>query len=244
MVEAIVSRSNARFKLWKKQIKQNHDSFLLAGEDLLEETIDVFIPKLLFSSEIKLLNKWINNYSIKSLFPEPHLLSQNLLEKISGLKTFKGVCAIGSCKPYSMPVSGRFLFLDTIQDPGNFGMIIRSCLAFGWNGIFYTPNSCYPYHPKVIRASRGGIFELPIKKTTIKSFLEKTPTDQIWVTDKKGSLSPPSSLASSSIFLVIGNEGKGVSPEWPSTFNKVWIPTEKESLNVACAATLLLYSFR
>ncbi|RDB31228.1 TrmH family RNA methyltransferase [Candidatus Similichlamydia laticola] len=240
-MEQLSNRRNSKIKTWKEQLKKKSSHFLLLpGEDLLEENRDSFIPKILLSTCHETLHVWAEKYALHH--PELYLLTPQLLQTVCDLQHFQGICAIGRIRKLKMPCSGRFLFLDGIQDPGNFGAIVRSCLAFEWDGIFYTSDCCSPYQSKVIRASRGGILQIPLQKTCISAFLENTPTNQIWITKREGLPLKEIPLPPRPFVLVLGNEGHGPSSEWPDTCPGIWIPIREESLNVACAATLLLHA--
>lgn len=56
----------------------------------------------------------------------------------------------------------RLLVLDGIQDPGNLGTLVRTAVAFQWDGIFLLPGCCDPFNEKALRASQGACFQLPI----------------------------------------------------------------------------------
>ncbi|KXZ52683.1 hypothetical protein GPECTOR_9g729 [Gonium pectorale] len=56
----------------------------------------------------------------------------------------------------------RLLVLDGVQDPGNLGTLVRSALAFGWDGLFLLPGCCDPLNDKAVRASRGAVLRLPL----------------------------------------------------------------------------------
>lgn len=56
----------------------------------------------------------------------------------------------------------RLLALEGVQDPGNLGTLMRTAIAFGWDGVFLLPGCCDPFNDKAVRASRGGVFRLPM----------------------------------------------------------------------------------
>ena len=66
-------------------------------------------------------------------------------------------------QPVKISNNGRYLLLDALQDPGNLGTILRTAAAFGLDGIFLSDNCPDPFGPKVLRASMGGVFKLPIE---------------------------------------------------------------------------------
>lgn len=96
-----------------------------------------------------------------------HLITGDIAKKISDVKTPQGVYglfarkALVSLQDFAS-LGGRFLILDSIQDPGNVGTIIRTCEAFGLSGLVVSTSCADIYSPKVLRATMGGAFRLPV----------------------------------------------------------------------------------
>jgi RNA methyltransferase, TrmH family len=139
------------------------------------------------------------------------------------------------------------LMLETIQDPGNLGTMIRTAAAAGADQLWLSGDSVDLDHPKVLRASAGQWFRMPMRvcddlKADILAcqkqqvqVIATLPTAQLsfWELDWQ-----PRSL------ILLGNEGAGLSPELAALADiQVRIPVQAgvESLNVAIAAALLLY---
>jgi TrmH family RNA methyltransferase len=139
------------------------------------------------------------------------------------------------------------LILETIQDPGNLGTMIRTVAAVGAEGLLLSSDSVDLDHPKVLRASAGVWFRVPIAVShdlpaAIKHYQQQglqivatapTATQTYWQLDFR----QPS-------ILLLGNEGAGLSSELLNLADAcVAIPLEPgtESLNVAIAAALILY---
>ncbi|XP_031107800.1 uncharacterized protein LOC116012407 [Ipomoea triloba] len=153
------------------------------------------------------------------------------------------------------PSANRILVLDGIQDPGNLGTLLRSALAFRWNGAFLLPGCCDPFNEKALRASRGACFQLPLVsggwtqlQTLGESFKMKMLAGH---PANDGRLKPVSrlcqgfadSLADQPLCLVLGSEGGGLSEKSREVCELVSIPMagEFESLNVSVAGGILLY---
>ncbi|MEW5312214.1 MAG: hypothetical protein WDW38_003861 [Sanguina aurantia] len=66
----------------------------------------------------------------------------------------------------------RLLVLDGIQDPGNLGTLVRSALAFGWDGVWLLPGCCDPFNDKAVRASRGAVLRLPMDMGSVQELAE------------------------------------------------------------------------
>ncbi|KAI5669730.1 hypothetical protein M9H77_19583 [Catharanthus roseus] len=153
------------------------------------------------------------------------------------------------------PFPHRILVLDGIQDPGNLGTLLRSALAFGWDGVFLLYGCCDPFNEKALRASRGASFQLPIVSgewTHLKSLKEEFemrilaghPANSA-ESKLVSSLSRDfaDSLAETPLCLVLGSEGSGLSEKSRQECELVSIPMagEFESLNVSVAGGIFLY---
>ncbi|MBD2101813.1 RNA methyltransferase [Leptolyngbya sp. FACHB-261] len=142
------------------------------------------------------------------------------------------------------------LVLETLQDPGNLGTIIRTAAAAGSDGLLLSADSADPENPKVLRASAGTWFHCPMQRVTVLSetiqalkaqgmqAIATLPTAPLtyWQQD----LRPPT-------LILLGNEGAGLSPELIDLADhQVSVPLSPgvESLNVGITAALLLYEAR
>ena len=143
----------------------------------------------------------------------------------------------------------RLLVLDRVQDPGNIGTIIRSAIAFGWEGIFLLDGCCDPYGDKALRASRGASLRIPICKGNLDDLLQVTRGMTLYAaepaTDEKEKLKEDETKLEGvdHIALVLGSEGEGLSAEVKQHCTNLSIPMVNgmESLNVAIAGGILLF---
>ena len=138
------------------------------------------------------------------------------------------------------------LAIAGVQDPGNLGTILRSAEAFGAGGVLLGEGTVSPYNPKVVRASAGSVFRLPLARTKLSESLgwmkdhgfrligtashKCTPLDQ-------AKLSGP-------LAIFIGSEGAGLSRDLIKAMDEVVaIPQapQVESLNVGVATSIALY---
>ena len=169
------------------------------------------------------------------------IVTKEILEKISGLRTFDGVIAeVAIPKEHNLEEKSKILVLDQIQDPGNLGTLIRSALALGWEGVIATPGTVDFFNEKALRASQGAIFHLPFAYKTPAQLAQWKHT--FWIADAKGEDLKRLSF-SKPLALVLSNEGQGVSPWARSSGKLISIPLKEsvESLNVATAGAILLY---
>jgi TrmH family RNA methyltransferase len=138
------------------------------------------------------------------------------------------------------------IVLAGLQDPGNLGTIIRSADAFGADGVICLPGTVNPWNPKVVRASAGSIFRLPILTGTEDEVLAhfREACVRVLTTSVQGAR--PATLVdlASPVALIIGNEGNGVPADLAVKADgaiTIPFPGPVESLNAAVAASVLLY---
>jgi TrmH family RNA methyltransferase len=144
-------------------------------------------------------------------------------------------------------VEGLIVVLDEVQDPGNLGTLIRSSVAFGASAIVLLGNTVDSYSPKVIRASAGLQFALPIFKMSYSAFVEianqtKAP---IYITSSHVQETLYSVNFQKNCYIVLGNEGNGINPEFAENLSHaqyITIPMNPrvESLNVAICGSIIL----
>lgn len=136
--------------------------------------------------------------------------------------------------------------LDAVQDPGNFGTVVRCADAFNASFVVVLPGTVDPWNPKAVRAAAGSSLRLPIIEATLEELLAfaRTHQMQLWGADMEGddvaAITPPARTA-----LVLGNEGAGLSADVRAACDRfVAIPIRggAESLNVGVAAGILLHS--
>lgn len=165
---------------------------------------------------------------------------QNII-KINKVTTFlnDGVSAQG------------ILLLNGIQDPGNLGAVIRSAVAFGKNKIILDTDCVDIYHPRVLRATMGGIFRLRVMYTEhLAACVEalRTAGRRVFAAElRDGSVSLQEAGVQPTDCIVIGNEGHGISPAVSRACNgSVYLPIAPgtESLNAAVAASIFLWETR
>ena len=147
----------------------------------------------------------------------------------------------------SLPITSLGLALETIQDPGNLGTMVRTATAAGAEGLWSSSDSVDLDHPKVMRASAGAWFRLPMAVSPdLIGQLRRCQKGgmQIVATVPNANLTYWQIDWRSPTIILLGNEGAGLSPEAIELADKkVGIPLSGgiESLNVAICAALILY---
>lgn len=170
------------------------------------------------------------------------IVTQNILEKISGTKTPEPYLAeILLPTPSSLEGKTKLLALDGVSDPGNVGTLIRTALALGFEGVFLTKGSADPFMNKALRASKGAALHLPIQTGTETKLLTLIKENQLtpYVADRKGE---KDISFTSPLILILGSEAHGPSQTLKEIGTLISIPMlgKTESLNVAVAGGILM----
>lgn len=141
----------------------------------------------------------------------------------------------------------RLLVLDSVQDPGNVGTIIRTAAALGANATVALPGTVDVWNAKVVRSAMGAHFHhLAFHSTwdALQAFLGKEGIP-LWAAASRGE--PLNGAAPARLALALGNEGSGLTPAVQARADKVItlaITSSMDSLNVAVAAGILLHELR
>jgi len=142
----------------------------------------------------------------------------------------------------SLPATAFVLLVAGVADPGNFGTLVRTAAAFGVDGVVTTPESVEPTNPKVVRATAGAIFRVPVLYGEAAEL--KEAGFSIWLADAGGTPVDQLAVPGSRCALAVGNEPRGAGPELRGLADEiVAVPLRAgvESLNVAVAAGILLH---
>ena len=141
------------------------------------------------------------------------------------------------------------LALDTVQDPGNLGTIVRIADWYGIEDILCSPLCADLYNPKVVQATMGALARVRVHYVDLVEFLPRIGTP-IYGTFLDGQDIYGQSLTPTGI-IVMGNEGNGISPEVRKLVtHSLFLPSyppgriTSESLNVAIATAVVCAEFR
>lgn len=222
-------------KLNNKKYRDEFNEFLIEGEHLVIEAYKSGLLKELILEEGTDFNLDINTSYVTS----------NILKYISELDNppkIMGICN----KLKEKEIGNKILILDDIQDPGNLGTIIRSCVAFNIDTIVLSKSSVDLYNSKVIRATQGMIFNINIIERNLLEFIPilKNQNYKIYGTKVNGGKSLKNVEKSEKFAIIMGNEGRGVNPDILDLCSDyIYIDMNKscESLNVGVATSIILY---
>lgn len=222
-------------KLKQRKYREKEKKFLVEGEHLVEEA-----KKKHVLEKIIVLENTLFDFDIPKL-----VVTKEVMKKLSSLDTPPNI--IGLCKMMEeQEVGNRILVLDSIQDPGNLGTIIRSAVAFHIDTIILSENTVDLYNPKVIRSTQGMIFHINMIRGNLeeKLMILKEKNIPIYTTNVEDGEDIKSVKELNKFALIMGNEGNGVRSEIAKLADKkIYIPMNPvvESLNVAVATSILLY---
>lgn len=240
-------------KLQKTKERHRQELFLLEGTHLLEEALNADWPL----EAVCHTESWKQRYeTLWQRLEEATVRLEAVSEEVMGALTTtvnpNGVVAIAprQCRQASIPSNTPFqlgLALETIQDPGNLGTIIRTAAAANLDGLWLSHDSVDLDHPKVLRASAGQWFRLPMVVSHHLADDVRTLKQsgvQVIATLPQASLTYWDLDLTCPTLVLAGNEGAGLSPELAKLADHhVNIPLAPavESLNVAIATALILY---
>ncbi|NGX39131.1 MAG: 23S rRNA (guanosine-2'-O-)-methyltransferase RlmB [Chlamydiae bacterium] len=175
-----------------------------------------------------------------------YFVTDAILKKVTGLLAPEPYAATIEIPAQSTLAQKRWILcLDGVSDPGNLGTLLRSALALGWEGAFLL-DSCDPYNEKALRAAKGATFRLPLRMGTLLSLFDLIETEDLIPRIAAPTGEPLQNLPKQeNCLLILGNEASGVRPELKETFPSLSIPIIGiESLNVAAAGAILLYTLK
>lgn len=249
MAKAILTRAQAKeFKLLLcKKERDKSGLFLAEGEKCVLDSLKGFkLHKLIGSSE------WlISHPEIEERYREKILVSDKRgIEIISSLTSLPEVIAVLE-KPQTrdfisgLEITKWYVLLDEIQDPGNLGTIIRTCDWFGVYDIYASKNTADVYSPKVVQATMGSLSRVRVNYVNLDELISDNPDLPVVGAMLEG-LSVREMKFGKGGFLLMGNEGRGVSEELrrkitqPITIPPVNEEYHPDSLNVAIATSIIL----
>lgn len=218
--------------------RESCGEFLCDGEKLLREaqTWNAEITSVLWDAEKIGSSDCSQQYSA----------GRELMDYVSPLKSAASVLFSVRMKPWPEAEPGRTLVLETIQDPGNLGTILRTANALGIDTVILTGECADPYNPKTIRAGMGAVFRqrwYAMERSDMKAYLSANGLRLYGA-----ALSPRSSGIDAADLknaaVAIGSEGHGLSQALLSLCEEeIIIPMRPacESLNAAIAAAIVMW---
>ena len=250
----MISRQTIDFirSLAHKKEREKAVCFVAEGEklvfDLLKTTL---VPMELYATGESMASAESGRTRINVI-----RLSGKEMERISSFKnpsTILAMFRIPEAERFSFDsLQGIHLVLDGVQDPGNLGTIVRTADWFGITTIFCSAECADLYNPKCVQATMGALARVTVRYVDLPTFLGEAMENKIPVygTFMEGENLFKTDLAQDAL-VVMGSEGKGISPELiPFLTKKISIPSypegnrELESLNVGVSSAIVCAEFR
>ena len=233
----------------KKKYRVENGVFAVEGTKAVRDTWDYFSCRMIIATK-----QWYDSFGHSGHLGKIMFASKAQLERMSHFSTASDVIAIYDLPQYEINSqeisSGLTIALDNIQDPGNLGTIIRIADWFGIENVFCSNDTVDVYNPKVVQATMGAISRVNVRYGSLPQLFQKYPHLPVYATMLDGSNLYDADLQNRG-FIVMGNEGKGISEEVAGFANKkMLIPSfpkgavTSESLNVGMATAVVVAEFR
>ena len=245
----MISKNQIKYirQLEQKKFRKRENCFVAEGPKVVGDLMRQYQPKAIFATE-----DW-NGIGLTGPVPVSRVTDEEL-RRISFLQTPQQVLAlfpIPEHTSYLSPLTSHlYLALDSVQDPGNLGTIIRIADWFGIDTIFCSEDTADAYNPKVVQATMGSLAHVHIIYTDLLQLFETLPNDfPVFGTLLDGEDIYQQPLSNYGI-IVMGNEGNGISEAVRQRVtHRLLIPNfhqgpSAESLNVAIATAITCSEFR
>jgi TrmH family RNA methyltransferase len=242
-------------KLAKRDARSETGLFLLEGPQAVSEAL-AYRPELLV--ELFVTPTALDRYqdlgrAAREADLEIEFVTEQVLEAMADTVTPQGVIAVCRQFPTSLKdILGAepklIAILEEVRDPGNAGTIIRAADSAGADAVILTGRSVDLYNPKVVRATTGSLFHVPVAvMPELDAVLQRVRAEglQVLAADIKGEdlLAARGSLAAPTAWL-FGNEARGLTDEQLAMADRaITVPIygKAESMNLATAASVCLY---
>ena len=173
-------------------------------------------------------------------------VSEEVMSAMSTTMTPQGIVALCELpeKTLDLPEISRAIYLHEIQDPGNAGTILRSADAMGMSAVFTSPGSVDMYSPKVVRATAGSLWHIPLfEEISFENLVKRYPEADLLSLTASGKESINEINFDNPTIALFGNEARGLAGDIISRTRSVHIPMKgrAESLNLSAAASIVMY---
>lgn len=249
-MDKILTKNNIKFvkSLDTRKWRRKEKVFKAEGTKCVLDTLGHFRLKALFAT-----TEWIASHEFIDDGAIIACKKADIVE-MSGLSTPSDVIALYDQPEYDFKTvdanSDLIIALDTIQDPGNLGTIIRVADWFGINDIICSLETADCFSPKTIQSTMGSISRVRLHYGNLTEMIDSLNADNIYGTFLDGKPICDCDLRSTGI-IVIGNEGNGISRDVEAKVTqRLLIPSyppgesRGESLNAAIATAITVAKFR
>lgn len=255
----ITSRENPLIKDYIKlrdnrKHRTQQKTFVLEGARIIEDALkeEAELSYAFITEEASIKYQSVVMALTSALGSRAYRIPGELASKLSDTKASQGIFAVAKTLDKILSADkikdgGKYLILDSLQDPGNVGTIIRAADAVGISGIFLC-GCCDIYNPKTVRSTMGSLFRVPLLCNMEYQSVISVMKDADIITYASVIDGSAESLADiafeENCAVVIGNEGNGLSYEDAALCDKrltIRMKGNINSLNAASAAGIILW---
>lgn len=240
--------------LTQRKFRDERREMLVEGRRSVEAAIDAAAPL----REVVVADSVAGAPEVRALTERTtarvYVVTDAELAQLSAVETSQGVLAVVSIDAHvgsELCSESAILALDGVQDPGNAGTLIRTAAWFGVDAVVAGPGTVDLYHPKVVRAAMGALWDVKLSRLDdLAALIEECRRGGLVVygADLEGTPVGDWVPAAHSL-LILGSESHGISPDVAALLDeRVLVPGRSsrrgtESLNVAVAAGILMYAW-
>lgn len=232
-------------KLNDKKNRYLKKQFLVEGYHLIEEAYKHKLLLSVFSTKEEDFNKFkdIDHY----------LVNDAIIKKISKTVNPQGIIGVVKMPEFSAlnldKENVKIVMLDSVNDPGNLGSIIRTATALGYDAIYMSTDTVDVYNEKTLRATQGAIFKIPTYYTHLNELIPILKKHEIFCfgTHLKNSTYLDSVKKVNKFSVCFGNEARGMSDKVTALMDKnikIKMENDVESLNVLSASSIVMYHLK
>ena len=240
----MLGKSRAKYiqSLGQKKVRDSEGMFIAEGPKIIDELL---ISAKSHLQEIYAVSSWIETHHEKHRDVRVIQVTETELQNISQLTTSNQVLAVVKKFGTTESILSKdkvSLMLDTIQDPGNLGTIIRICDWFNIEQIICSRECADWYNPKVVQSTMGSFVRVQLFYTDLREWVEQQRGTRIYAAALEGRNITTMDKITEGL-IIIGNESKGISPDIIKLANvQITIPRKgkAESLNAAAATAIIL----
>ena len=237
-------------KLSQKKFRAESGLFIVEGTKSVEDLLASSLPV----EELFATTSWLQAHHGQLAGITAVEVTDTELERITALSTPQAVLAVVRTPhftPADLDFGDALLVLDGIRDPGNLGTILRTADWFGFRQVLCSPDCVEWTNPKTVQATMGSFARVKVVYANLPECLSQPQVQgRIFGTFMQGEPIQNVDFQKNDI-LVIGNEGKGISPEVEQCVqHRISVPlvergtAHAESLNASIAAAIVMYEFR
>lgn len=249
----ITSNTNQQMKniatlIKKAKARKEQGIFVVEGRKMFTEVPREWLRGVYVSES------FLNQEDAKTLLTDVtyEVVSDSVFKNISDTQTPQGILCLVKIPQYELTqllqgTKTHLLILESIQDPGNLGTMLRTGEGAGITGVIMNQTTVDLFNPKTIRSTMGSIYRVPyyVSENLNETIQElKAQGVKVYAAHLRGEMQYDEPDYTDGTAFLIGNEGNGLSDEiadLADSYIKIPMEGRVESLNAAISASLLMY---